>query len=48
MDEKRSKEELLQYIGDAEDLPFMYKIVANNTIMKFNINLNDKFDIDKD
>ena len=38
----------MQYIGDAEDLPFMYKIVANNTIMKFNINLNEGFDIDKD
>jgi len=39
---------LLQYIGDAEDLPFMYKIVANNTIMKFSINLSENFDIEKD
>jgi len=26
----------------------MYKIVANNTIMKFSINLSENFDIEKD
>jgi len=29
-------------------MPFLYKIVANNTIMKFNVVLNKGFDIEKD
>jgi hypothetical protein len=48
LDEKRTKEELLPYAESKDDLGFLYKIVANNTIMKFNVVLNKGFDIDKD
>lgn len=48
LDEKRKPEELAPYADNKEDLPFMYKIVANNTIMKFNVVLKPGFDIDKD
>ena len=48
LDEKRTKEELAPYVEASEDISFMYKIVANNTIMKFAVTLREGFDIEKD
>lgn len=48
LDEKRTKEELIPYAENKDDLGFLYKIVANNTIMKFNVVLHKGFDIEKD
>lgn len=47
-EEKRSKEELTAAITKPADFSFMYKIVANNVIMKFPVTLKTGFDIDKD
>lgn len=48
LDEKRTKEELAPYAESKKDVEFLYKIVANNTIMKFNVTLKPGFDVEKD
>lgn len=47
-EEKRTKEELLEACTDPKDIDFLYKIVANNLILKFPVMLNPGFDIEKD
>lgn len=39
---------MLPYCDSAEDIRFLHKIVANNTIMKFSVTLKPGFDIEKD
>lgn len=48
IDEKRTKEDLLPYCESNDDVRFLHKIVANNTIMKFSVTLKAGFDIEKD
>ena len=48
IDEKRNKDELLPYCESHDDVRFLHKIVANNTIMKFSVNLKPGFDVEKD
>lgn len=33
--EKRTKEELMEYVKSEKDVDFLYKVIANNNIMKF-------------
>lgn len=44
--DKRSREELLEYVSNPEDVQHMYKVVGNNAIMKFGVTLNRKFNIE--
>ena len=48
IDEKRTREDLLPYCDSNEDIRFLHKIVANNTIMKFGVTLKQGFDVEKD
>ena len=47
-EEKRSKEELLEVLTDKSDLGYMYKIVSNSTILKFQVTLREGFNVEKD
>ena len=38
--DKRSKEELMEYCTNKDDVKFMYKIVSNNAVMKFPVFIN--------
>jgi len=46
--EKRSKEELMEHVKDKEEVNFMYKVIANNAILKFPIYITEKFNIEGD
>jgi hypothetical protein len=48
VEEKRSKEELSEVLTDKSDLGFMYKIVSNSTILKFQVTLREGFNVEKD
>jgi hypothetical protein len=47
-EEKRTKEELLEVLTDKSDLDYMYKIVSNSTILKFQVTLREGFNVEKD
>lgn len=38
----------MEYVKDKEDVEFMYKVIANNIIMKFPFSINPDFDLEKD
>ena len=46
--DKRSKEELLEYVENKEDVVHMYKVIGNNAIMKFPVYITKKFNIEQD
>jgi CRISPR/Cas system endoribonuclease Cas6 (RAMP superfamily) len=46
--DKRSKEELMDFVKDPSDVGFFYKVIQNNAILKFPIYLNSKFNLDQD
>jgi len=46
--DKRSKEELLEYVASSEDIGFMYKVVSNNAILKFPLTIGENFNVEKD
>jgi hypothetical protein len=46
--DKRTKEELLEYVSDNSDVDFMYKVIQNNSIMKFPVFVNKDFNIEQD
>jgi hypothetical protein len=38
----------MEYISNPADIDFMYKVVANNVIMKFPVYLKQGFNVEKD
>merc|ERR1712147_540654 len=46
--EKRSPEEMGEHLNNPKDVRFCYKIVSNNVIMKFPVNIREEFDVEND
>mmetsp|Transcript_19367 Transcript_19367/g.29702 ORF Transcript_19367/g.29702 Transcript_19367/m.29702 type:complete len:235 (-) Transcript_19367:194-898(-) len=47
-EEKRSKEEMLPFVVDPNDIGFFYKIVSNSNIMKFSVTTLPSYNLEKD
>jgi len=46
--DKRSREELMEHCSEPGDVAYMYKIVANNCIMKFPVTPRKNFNVETD
>lgn len=46
--EKRSKEEMIEFVKEESDLNFFYKVIQNNAIMKFPVYLGPNFNLEND
>lgn len=46
--EKREKDQLLPHVTNNEDVSFLYKVIANNNILKFAVYITKDFNFEED